>query len=152
MLPRQLYISRQRGFMCWGGRVFLRTVLQVSYSIIHACTYYALYLPILLWAVFFIYITVFSTWLLSEYHLFLASSSLLRVVCVCGRSSSVLVFMAAFCVLAMIHVCGGVCGCVCTCLDEHAAAHRQRVHWLLQRTRMKRVKMAVTSARMEWVN
>ena len=57
--------------------------------------------------------------------------------------------MAAFCVLAMIHVCGGVCGCVCTCLDEHAAAHRQRVHWLLQRTRMKRVKMAVTSARME---
>ncbi len=57
--------------------------------------------------------------------------------------------MAAFCVLAMIHVCGGVCGCVCTCLDEHAAAHRQHVHWLLQRTRMKRVKMAVTSARME---
>lgn len=70
-------------------------------------------------------------WWLSKYHLFLASGSVLRVVWVCGRSSSVLVFMAAFCVLAMVctHVrcgCVGVWLCGCVGVSVHALTSTQQ--------------------------
>ena len=139
MLPWQLYISRQRGFMCWGDRVFLRTVLQVSCSIIHihTCMYYVQIMYCIFQWCYGLYssyfITVFLTWLLSKYYLFLASSSLLRVVwVVSGRSSSVLPLMAAFCMLPMVHVWGvWVCGCGCEvcgcgCVGVHALTNTQQ--------------------------